>query len=352
MNKKTKVLFIHLYNNFTGSTNILFNIIGNINDRFECYLVTDKGAEGFLSKLAINYDCYDKTMVSNRLFKWLIHQSKLFFKVLKHRDCDVIYCNTMYSVGAGIAGYLCRKKVIYHIHEVSVTPKLLKYLLIFVINKTATKNIVVSDFLKKEIYWLKNTQIIYNAVGNAFFNNLLPKTSTDKFTILMLSSLQKGKGIEMFIKLADELPQCHFELVVSVSEDVLQDYLHKKNLSTNLHVFSVQKNVHPFYNRAKLLLNLSNPDICIETFGMTILEAMHYSIPAIVPNVGGPMDLIEDGVNGYCIDVRNKAELIAHITKIATDENLYNRLSLNALTKASNYNIATMIESVESILEN
>lgn len=35
-----------------------------------------------------------------------------------------------------------------------------------------------------------------------------------------------------------------------------------------------------------------------------------YGIPAIVPNIGGPTELIEDSYNGYCVDV-TEVELVA-----------------------------------------
>ena len=69
------------------------------------------------------------------------------------------------------------------------------------------------------------------------------------------------------------------------------------------------------------MLNLSIPSLWIETFGMTILEAMAYGIPSIVPNVGGPTELIIDGYNGYCIDVTNVDEIVFSIERIMQEVN-------------------------------
>jgi glycosyltransferase involved in cell wall biosynthesis len=349
---QTKILFIHLYNNFTGSPNILSNIIVEFENNYETYLVTDEDSEGFLSNLPTRYDYYQKTKVRNSLFKWFIHQVKLFLKVRKYKSEEVvIYCNTMYSIGAGIAGYLYGKNVIYHIHEVTVKSRIFKYLLVTIINKTASKNIVVSEYLKDSIPQLRNTIVINNTLGRNFQNEILPKIETDKFTILMLSSLQKGKGIEMFMALAKILPKYIFELVVSISETQLKEFLQGKEISDNLYVYAAQENIHLFYSRAKLLLNLSNPNTIVETFGMTILEAMNYEIPAIVPNVGGPLTLIQNGINGYCIDVSDIQLIKEYILKIAEDDKLYQDLAENASIASKKYQLDRMIEKVISVLK-
>lgn len=54
----------------------------------------------------------------------------------------------------------------------------------------------------------------------------------------------------------------------------------------------------------------------VETFGMTILEAMAYGIPAIVLNVGEPMEIVSDGYNGYCIDVSDVDVVSATVANI------------------------------------
>lgn len=65
---------------------------------------------------------------------------------------------------------------------------------------------------------------------------------------------------------------------------------------------------------------------------MTILEAMAYGIPSIVPNVGGPIELIEDGHNGYCVDVTN-AELVADKIRSVLNTDYYERLCKGALER-------------------
>ena len=99
----------------------------------------------------------------------------------------------------------------------------------------------------------------------------------------------------------------------------------------------MQSNLHPFYQNAALLLNLTIPEQCIETFGMTILEGMTYALPSIVPPIGGPLELVENGINGFTIDSREIDSLKDRITELYSNENLYNILSLNSLMKAKGF---------------
>ena len=57
----------------------------------------------------------------------------------------------------------------------------------------------------------------------------------------------------------------------------------------------------------------------METFGLTILEAMSLGIPVIAPPVGGPTELVDDGNNGYLIDSRETEVLAQKILELANN---------------------------------
>ena len=55
----------------------------------------------------------------------------------------------------------------------------------------------------------------------------------------------------------------------------------------NLQILSRQEDVTSFYNKATIVLNLSDKHRFVETFGLTALEAMSAGLPVIVPTEGG-----------------------------------------------------------------
>ena len=119
----------------------------------------------------------------------------------------------------------------------------------------------------------------------------------------------------------------------------------------NLQIVSRQNDVAPFYNEASIVLNLSDKRRFVETFGLTALEAMSAGLPVIVPTKGGIAEMVEDGVNGYKIDVQELEKIESHITTLLSNRDSYLQLAGKALEYSRNFNDEKMISGVVSILE-
>lgn len=168
----------------------------------------------------------------------------------------------------------------------------------------------------------------------------------------MLSSLKAYKGTKEFLSLAEKLPAYKFELVINDTPDAIESYLQTENIlpSANITIHSRTSDVSLFYNSASIVLNLSNPDLFIETFGLTALEAMSAALPVIVPPVGGIAEMVTDGVNGYKIDCRDTETLMRQIVSILTNKVLYLSLAQNAYSFSTDYTKDHMLHSIISII--
>ena len=118
----------------------------------------------------------------------------------------------------------------------------------------------------------------------------------------------------------------------------------------NLTVYARQQDVSRFYNAASVVVNLTNPRQAIETFGLTPLEAMTCALPVIVPPMGGIAELVEDGVNGYKIDVLQLDDIGHCIETLLTDAGLYLALAQNALVVSARYRADKMAEEMERLI--
>ncbi len=118
----------------------------------------------------------------------------------------------------------------------------------------------------------------------------------------------------------------------------------------NLTIFPRQDNVVPFYNKASVVLNLSDKERFIETFGLTALEAMAAGLPVIVPTEGGIAEMVEVGKNGYKIDVQHLNEIEARIENIFSDKEFYMSLSENAYRYSLEYSEEEMTQQIFCIL--
>ena len=87
-----------------------------------------------------------------------------------------------------------------------------------------------------------------------------------------------------------------------------------------------------------------------EPFGRTFLEGMAVGRPVIASNEGGPVDVIEDGVDGLLIAPRDPKILAGAILRILDDPVLAGRLGENGVRKAAGFSIEHHTETVKSIL--
>ncbi len=118
----------------------------------------------------------------------------------------------------------------------------------------------------------------------------------------------------------------------------------------NLKILSRQTDVSKFYNEASVVLNLSDKRQFVETFGLTALEAMSAGLPVIVPTEGGIAEMVEDGVNGYKMDVQELDEIEKQINFILSHREAYIKMSDAAYKCSQIYDESTMIGKVLSVI--
>lgn len=118
----------------------------------------------------------------------------------------------------------------------------------------------------------------------------------------------------------------------------------------NLRIVSRQNDVTPFYNEASIVLNLSDKQRFVETFGLTALEAMSAGLPVIVPTEGRIAEIVEDGANGYKIDVQDLDRIDCMIEEIFQDKDHYIRMANEANQVSLGFKESVMIEKILTIL--
>tara|TARA_R110000787_G_scaffold272848_5_gene380394 strand:- start:3053 stop:4144 length:1092 start_codon:yes stop_codon:yes gene_type:complete len=347
-----KIIFVHLLNDFSGSPKVLSQVIKTANEKgFDVELFTGKGGTGFLMNLVKKHNFYFYKRFDNKfgtLFSFIVSQVHLFFKILKFRkENAAIYVNTLLPFGAALAGKLINKEVIYHIHETSIRPQLLKKFLRWTVKKTASKIIFVSNSLREEEKFENIKEYtIYNAISNDFLNDarnnsFSPFNTNKKFKVLMICSLRLYKGISEFLEIAEkckEYKMIEFQLILNAEQNEVKTFFNELEYSSNLNILSKQKDIKPFYKEVSLVINLSRIDEWVETFGLTIIEAMANGIPVIVPPVGGPSEIVHDGVEGYLISSYHTELISKKIIELSKSSELWTQLSSNAKNRVHDFN--------------
>lgn len=356
------MIFVHLFNDRSGSPRVLASVIEVIGDPERDLLCVGKG-DGILETVEIPRSHYRYKRRNSRfltLFDFLMSQWSLFLLLWRQRHHrppgEAIYINTAYPFAAGLFGWLCKRKVIYHLHEISITPSLLRRFLWGIVRLTATEVRFVSKH-QQEATGLpnKNTRVIYNAVSSNLAGDAaetFQKEVDGKFRVLMLSTLRDYKGIPEYIKLAERFEPYDdyiFQLVTNDDADVVERYLSSRPpVPSNLRIISRTSDLAPLYRRADVVVNLSRPSEWVETFGLTLLEAMSFGVPVIAPPAGGPVELLGETLSDYLILGENLDGLVAAISELKVDGEAYARVSSMCRARAEHFDWRLFADAIKT----
>ncbi len=252
----------------------------------------------------------------------------------------------MLPFGAGLAGKLMSKPVYYHVHETSLTPASFKHFLRSIVQKTASKVIFVSKAVEEaESFVNIQQQVVYNALPSEFVevasNSPYKHLRDENFNVLMICSLKAYKGVNEFVTIAascQNRSNIEFTLILNAEQSEINTYFQENSLPSNITLIVRQKDLVPYYEKTSLLLNLSRVDQWVETFGLTIVEAMAFGVPVIVPPVGGPVELVRDGEEGYLVSSYETDTISKIIIELSEDKERCSTLSVAARKRAESFN--------------
>lgn len=357
------IVCFHLFNDYSGSPKVLKSVLNGLLKRGAAVDLVTSGRGGVLDELdgmpglrrrSYRYRFSDNAAVT--MLRYSMIQIYTFFVALGYafRKDTVFYINTLLPVGPALAGRLCGKRVVYHYHENADVKGAFYKALAWLMQRLATEIVCVSEYQRSFLKRSDRVTVIPNALPADFVARLNPdvEAAFARKTVLLLGSLKRYKGTMEFFALAGRLQQYSFVLVLNETRDNIDAFIRDNGLSVpeNLRIYPRQEDVISFYNSASLVLNLTNKEMAIETFGLTALEAMSAGLPVIVPTVGGIAEMVEDGYNGYKADVQDLDKIEKYIDNILTDRELYCSLAENALAFSSRFSEPEMIGRMEKII--
>ena len=337
------MIFVHLNNSYTGSVKVLSNLIDEYSETDEVTLITSFDSEGFLKRNArvrcINVNYFSSTNRVVKVFSFFKFQLIAFYFIIKDKKGGIVYINTIEPFLLGVMCKIFGYKVICHLHENFRSNNFRTRLMFYAMYFYASRIICVSKFLYNNLpLQLRNrSTVIYNSIRD---EKLTFRKKKLLRKVLMISSLKEYKGVYHFCELAKLMPDFKFLLVVSSDQKAINNFFREYMALSNLSIFPVCNRVEKYYESSDLILNLSDPLLIAETFGLTILEAKYFGLPAIVPEIGGITELITDGVDGFKVSVHQKLQLVSSIKYILNDQNIYSDFSNNALASITNFNFS------------
>lgn len=153
----------------------------------------------------------------------------------------------------------------------------------------------------------------------------------EDFVFLFVGRLVSDKGINELISAFDQLSHSNAKLLLVGAQEPELDPLRPETLeiiNTNSNILSVgfQNDVRPYFGISDCLVFPSYR----EGFPNVVMQAGSMGLPSIVTNINGCNEIIEEGVNGTIIPVKDAEALKLAMLKFLQDSEYLQTLQSNA----------------------
>ena len=251
------------------------------------------------------------------------------------RPADVIIANDYYNLLPAMARLLGWRGRIVTI--VRLLPRnqnrLLNCFWTSVMQLVSTAIVSVSLSVQKQLPRRANAQLIYFPVGRGLED--LPYVSpqeTESVRFVYLSNYIRGKGLELGLKAFAEVVATNpFARLAFVGGDMglRKNAIFRDELIQQAQILGVAKvvefngstdDVARVIGAADVVLNFSDS----ESFSHTCLEAALLGRPVIATRCGGPEEIVENGITGILVGLRDIDEMVCAMRRLAgsADERL------------------------------
>ncbi|MCY0975839.1 glycosyltransferase family 4 protein [Chryseobacterium wangxinyae] len=191
-------------------------------------------------------------------------------------------------------------------------------------------------------------------IGNPLTIDLsLPRPNLTSKTAIAVGRLEKEKGFDYLVEAWKIVKEKHPEWILNIfGEGSLEDNILRQikdlNLEDTIFLKKSVPNIAEKYLESSIFI-LSSRN---EGFVLVLMEALALGIPAVSFNCKfGPEELIEDGKNGFLVELGNIEMLAEKIITLIEDESLRQIFSERALLTTKKYEIANIMKRWEELFQ-
>lgn len=268
-------------------------------------------------------------------------------RLMQDRSVHIVYSNTLAVLGSAIWAKLRGIPHVWHVHEILMSPRVVRKGFPFLLRLLADKIICNSKMTNE---WVVSEQpsvsekslVIWNGQGQRPAASLLSaKQFRESFgiaetdlMIALVGRINRWKGQPLLIDAANLLwkrgvRNAHFVIVGGVAAG--QDQL-LLDLNTKIKESDARGQIHlsPFVDDVWNIWDACDiavvPSTEPEPFGMVAIEAMASSKPVLVAAHGGLLDIVEDEVSGLQFTPNNAEKLADQLQRLLASDNLRKEL--------------------------
>lgn len=268
-------------------------------------------------------------------------------RILKREKTDIIH--TRLSAAALIGGWWGRRMGIPVVETVDKYPKLKYYKdasMIFPCSTAVMEHMVNVGFPSDKCV------VVYNPVDIPRYkrDNSVRKEVRQKYNVAENTKIILGagrfvdwKGFEYLIEAYAELLQSGIQVdtclwLVGDGPEMskYRALVEKLNLGEKVTFHGFARDIRPWLWASDIFVQPSQEP---EGFSLMLLEAMSAGLPSIATNIGGTLDIIEDGVNGWLMRTGGDNDLADKMRCVLSDSSLLADTAVKAQESASKFNV-------------
>jgi glycosyltransferase involved in cell wall biosynthesis len=264
----------------------------------------------FLNRLKNNNPEY------NYVFTHFVELFTPFYKKLKQElNCKVFSVDHM---SRPLGGFSFKKKL----------KRKLKYLMY---GKYIDKIIAVSQYIKAENLkdfsnkLTKRIEVVHNGIDIDLYEirNRSKQKEVPSIKFIIVSHLVYEKGIQDLIQALNQLDS---QLLNKISVDIYGEGVYEKTLLNLVNKFDLEDVINFKGSIPNVYSKYANYNYMIqptymEAFSLSILESLCSNVPVITTTVGGNLEVVKHGINGYLFEPKNINQLKELLIKVC-NENL------------------------------
>lgn len=361
-----KIIHILVAPQMAGSQQIAYDILTNLpSNTYDKYIMCSGPVpENFRNK----FEKHGITIIESKYLTREISTKDIysFFELLsffRKNKFDIIHPHsTKPGIIARIAARLTgHKKIIHTVHGIafhSFTPRLKRKLFYFLELFSCffgSLNITVNKYyLQYYPNWIINSTCIYNGVDFSKLN--VRKKESSKLCVAFFARLDDQKAPLNYIKIVNKLIHDYnmknIRFLLAGTGELMpqcKELIDEYSLSNSIEVTGWINDKSEFFNQVDLLIQPSR----WEAFGLNIIEAAHFAIPAITSTVEGLPEVVIDGKTGFTCKVDDIDEFSSKSAYLLKNRSILSALGENAKKNANNkFDINLMTENYIEVYEN
>ena len=383
-NIMNNIVFLHSSSELYGSDRSLLNLVKNLDkDKFNITVVLPEygplvgeinrfdNVEVIINELAVLRRKNLSLSGMSQYFIELIKSIRFINNLIRKKNIDIVYTNTSVVFAGGISAKFCKVKSVWHIREI-IKSKYERFIVSKIVNIFSDYIIANSKATAEAISKNKDkVKVVYNAIDiekdinleyiDEAYNEVAATVvrSNKKIKVGMSGRINRWKGQKLFVDMAKLVSEENDNVEFLIAGDVykgedyilddLKGYILESGIKDKIELLGQVDNMKSFYRKLDIFIL---PSIQPEPFGLVVIEAMNNKLPVVATNHGGPVEIIENNIDGFLVDYKDAKEMAQVVNKLIKDKELRSYIATNAEKKVKKqFNVNRYVDEISCILD-